>query len=432
MYEKIDLSEATHEEDIAIRLSALRIQLAHLDNMEKSLDDLKNKVTDAIIQKVGEESQIFHNHMEEYKIQITTLQSITKEQTKFGGMQYSNMRKPSVSSFTGTTALAPPAPEKKTSKTPTKSSGKPKEENKEIVSPRRTQSVHLNDELSFMNDHKVPFGRNIVLENMKRKFKDTSEARSEIEEVLRQNLNIKSSRFDGKVSYLFKKAVFYKVDKNYDYAMKTFNHILDICPNHLLSLIQKAQTYEKQKKTTEMNMIIQEVLKAPIFDLDDYFVHGEAKFMHEMTKTEGLNMIKAAASKGNHHAQLRLGSIYFAGDSIKIDRKKGLQYFLLSANQGNAQAQYNYGYSMVTGDFCPKNEQEGVKFLKMSADQGYSNAEFRMGKYYESKNRGEALKWYERAAAKNHDGACTALDFLEVNTIPYTKPDIYGKVVIQK
>lgn len=69
-----------------------------------------------------------------------------------------------------------------------------------------------------------------------------------------------------------------------------------------------------------------------------------------------------------------VGSAYFWGDGIQIDREKAFGYYLTSAQKGNPETQYKIGYCYETGQGTTQNMEEALSWYKKSAAQGYPEA----------------------------------------------------------
>ena len=112
---------------------------------------------------------------------------------------------------------------------------------------------------------------------------------------------------------------------------------------------------------------------------------------------------------------VNLGSMYGAGEGVKMDMRKATQLTKMASDRGDAAAQCNYGNAMrMTG----KNE-EALRYYRLSADQGFTEAEFSLGLVYMRADCGvefdndEAARWFARAASKGHTDAAECLSELQ-------------------
>ena len=105
-----------------------------------------------------------------------------------------------------------------------------------------------------------------------------------------------------------------------------------------------------------------------------------------------------------------LGGLYRDGAGVKLDRKKTMQLCRMAADRGHPQAQAMAGLMLRdSGKF-----DEAFHYFKLSAEQGLSQGERALGGAY-AKGQGvatsllEAVRWYERAAAKGDQKAVDVL-----------------------
>lgn len=69
-----------------------------------------------------------------------------------------------------------------------------------------------------------------------------------------------------------------------------------------------------------------------------------------------------------------IGSAYFWGDGVKVDRKKAFGYYLISAGKGNPETQYKVGSCYEKGQGTARDMSEAVSWYRKSAAQGYQEA----------------------------------------------------------
>lgn len=69
-----------------------------------------------------------------------------------------------------------------------------------------------------------------------------------------------------------------------------------------------------------------------------------------------------------------VGSAYFWGDGVAVDREKAFGYYLTSAKKGNPETQYKIGNCYETGQGTAQNMQEALSWYRKSAAQGYPEA----------------------------------------------------------
>lgn len=69
-----------------------------------------------------------------------------------------------------------------------------------------------------------------------------------------------------------------------------------------------------------------------------------------------------------------IGSAYFWGDGVAVDRQKAFGYYLTSAKKGNPETQYKVGNCYEMGQGVAKDRQEAERWYRRSADQGFPEA----------------------------------------------------------
>ncbi|EGB09245.1 hypothetical protein AURANDRAFT_4690, partial [Aureococcus anophagefferens] len=123
---------------------------------------------------------------------------------------------------------------------------------------------------------------------------------------------------------------------------------------------------------------------------------------------------KRGVEVGGTDAMILLAGLYRDGAGVKLDRKKMMQLFRMAADRGHPQAQ------LMIGIFHRDSEKfdEAFHYFKLSAEQGLKLGERALGCAY-ARGHGvatsllEAVRWYERAAAKGDQKAVDVLAKLE-------------------
>lgn len=69
-----------------------------------------------------------------------------------------------------------------------------------------------------------------------------------------------------------------------------------------------------------------------------------------------------------------LGSAYYWGDGVEVDREKAFHYYMISAEKGNPETQYKIGSCYETGQGTAKDMSAAVSWYRKSAEQGYPDA----------------------------------------------------------
>ena len=74
-------------------------------------------------------------------------------------------------------------------------------------------------------------------------------------------------------------------------------------------------------------------------------------------------------------AQYNIGTAYYYGYGVKLDKKKALKYFKESAKQGYDVAQFNIGIMYMTGEGVERDVEEAQKRWALAAAQGHQVAQ---------------------------------------------------------
>lgn len=69
-----------------------------------------------------------------------------------------------------------------------------------------------------------------------------------------------------------------------------------------------------------------------------------------------------------------VGSAYYWGDGVEMDREKAFGYYLTSAQKGNPETQYKIGNCYETGQGTEKDMEKALEWYNKSATQGYPDA----------------------------------------------------------
>ena len=97
-------------------------------------------------------------------------------------------------------------------------------------------------------------------------------------------------------------------------------------------------------------------------------------------------------------------------ESVKSERNDNSIYsigLVERAEKGDADAQYNLGVCYYNGYGDTKDYGEAVKWYRKAAEQGHADAQNNLGVCYYNgygvaQDYGEAVKWYKKAAEQGH------------------------------
>jgi len=131
-----------------------------------------------------------------------------------------------------------------------------------------------------------------------------------------------------------------------------------------------------------------------------------------------------AAEQNDAEAQYDVGSGYYEGRGIEKNKAKAMEWYLKSAKNGYAKSQHNIGvyYLELSKDKNSDYKKDGVKWLIKSAEQGLVVPMFIVGVCYAKgdgvpQSKDEAIKWFRKAAERDHPEAKRALQQLEKESV---------------
>jgi hypothetical protein len=115
-------------------------------------------------------------------------------------------------------------------------------------------------------------------------------------------------------------------------------------------------------------------------------------------KVEAVKWLRAAAEEGDTSAQCFLASCYFNGKGVPEDKTEAVRWYRIAAEHGDSEGQMKLGSFYFIGIVVPKNEEEAVKWFHKAAEQEWYYAKYILGRcYFEGtgvpKDDTEATKW---------------------------------------
>jgi TPR repeat protein len=129
---------------------------------------------------------------------------------------------------------------------------------------------------------------------------------------------------------------------------------------------------------------------------------------------------RLAAEQGSEIAQSNIGNLYLQGRGVAQDSREAVRWFRLAADQGESHAQNHLGLLYERGEGgLPASDREAIRLFRAAADQENAKGQWNLGRMYASgrgvtADAGEAIKWWQRAAAQGHEGAREALSKLKL------------------
>ena len=76
-----------------------------------------------------------------------------------------------------------------------------------------------------------------------------------------------------------------------------------------------------------------------------------------------------ASEAGHTKAQLELGTMYYQGLGVKVDKKRAAHWWKEAAESGDAEAQFLTGSNYERGDGVKKSMDQAIKWYEKSAAQ---------------------------------------------------------------
>lgn len=108
------------------------------------------------------------------------------------------------------------------------------------------------------------------------------------------------------------------------------------------------------------------------------YQHGiaveEDKGISDSIYTKAFNEFSRLAEDEDIYVLNFLGSAYFWGDGVEVNREKAFHYYMISAKKGNPETQYKIGNCYETGEGTAIDMEKAMIWYKKSASQGYPNA----------------------------------------------------------
>jgi uncharacterized protein len=138
--------------------------------------------------------------------------------------------------------------------------------------------------------------------------------------------------------------------------------------------------------------------------------------------------VKQFTADGRPASQYFLGTMYYEGKGVPLDKKTAADWFRKAAEQGATNAQYRLGGMYLKGDGVPQDKKEASLWLRRAADGKDANtkAGYLLGAMHEygegvSRNSTEAVQWYRKAAEQGDDQSQYALGVMYFNGTGVTR-----------
>ena len=133
-----------------------------------------------------------------------------------------------------------------------------------------------------------------------------------------------------------------------------------------------------------------------------------------------VELLKAAAEKGNAEAANAIGEVYLAGQSVTASAPEAARWFQQAADASFPLAMVNLGILLSKGaEGVPADPDKAQFLIRSAAEEGFAPAQTIMGNQAENDGSDggdpvEARAWYEKAAAQeNADGLLAMARFYD-------------------
>jgi TonB family protein len=120
--------------------------------------------------------------------------------------------------------------------------------------------------------------------------------------------------------------------------------------------------------------------------------------------------------------ELKLAAMLDSGGEFPKDEAAASKWYHLAADHGSAEAQVRYGLMMADGrGGTARDPERAYEMISRAAEQRSGPAMFTLGYAYQRGtlgrpvNYGEAIKWYEKAAAAGHPAAMVNLGLMNTD-----------------
>jgi len=138
---------------------------------------------------------------------------------------------------------------------------------------------------------------------------------------------------------------------------------------------------------------------------------------------------RAAAERGDAHAQNKLGEMYANDHGVARDDAQAVAWFRKAAEQGYAPARTNLGLMYMAGRGVKQDNGSAVAWFRLAADEGYAQAQYNLGVMYRKglgveQDDAQAVAWYRTAADQGFAEAQNNLGFMYANGLGVAQDDV--------
>jgi TPR repeat protein len=126
----------------------------------------------------------------------------------------------------------------------------------------------------------------------------------------------------------------------------------------------------------------------------------------EKDPVEAAKWYERSANQGVSAAQNNLGLMYAQGRGVPRDTERAAHLWLSAAEKDHVIAQFNLGLAYYRGEGVAENKNVAVRWFRRSGELGLADAQYALGQVIRlgliEAEKGEALSWYQLAAAQGH------------------------------
>lgn len=118
---------------------------------------------------------------------------------------------------------------------------------------------------------------------------------------------------------------------------------------------------------------------------------------------QALDLITRSAEQDYVEAQELIGSFYYDGEFVGMDRSLAAKWYERAVRLGSTLARYRLGKMYAVGDGVSRDSSKALQLMQEAAERNYVDAQIALAIFYEtgeiiSKDDALAIKWYEKAA----------------------------------
>jgi len=95
----------------------------------------------------------------------------------------------------------------------------------------------------------------------------------------------------------------------------------------------------------------------------------------EIKEDRELAFLKEKALSGDVRYQIKLGDMYYKGESVTVDYEESYRWWKMAADSGNYLAEYVLANYYLEGIGVEKDATVAVKYFLLSAEQNYAHAQ---------------------------------------------------------